>query len=122
QYFLDHTDYDVVASSTLPAQGKHDYDVRNIKGDPRREVASPWAEGVEGDGIGESLTLTVKRSLPVYAILIQPGYYDTDSETAWSKNNRVAALEITLNDEKTFSANIPDEKFADPFLIRVPDY
>jgi len=43
-------------SSTLAAQGKHNYDVVNIKDDPTREVQSPWVEGVEGDGIGESIT------------------------------------------------------------------
>ncbi len=122
QYFLDHTDYDAVASSTLAPQGKHNYDVVNIKADPRRDIASPWAEGVEGDGIGESITLTVKRVLPLYAILIQPGYYDYDNKEPWAKNNRLAALDITLNDEKTFTANIPDELFSEPFLIRVPDY
>ena len=62
QYFLDHTDYDATASSTLAAQGKHNYDVVNIKDDPTREVQSPWAEGVEGDGIGESITLKRETS------------------------------------------------------------
>jgi hypothetical protein len=122
QYFLDHTDYDAVASSTLAPQGKHNYDVINIKGDPGREVVSPWAEGVEGDGIGENLTLTVKRPLPLYGILIQPGYYDFDEKEPWLKNNRVAALEVTLNDEHTFTEQIPDERFKDPYLIRVRDY
>jgi hypothetical protein len=122
QYFLDHTDYDATASSTLAAQGKHNYDVVNIKDDPTREVQSPWAEGVEGDGIGESITLNVKRPLPLYGILIQPGYYDYDNKDPWLKNNRVAALEITLNDEHTFTENIPDELFERPYLIRVGDY
>jgi len=122
QYFLDHSDYDATASSTLAAQGKHNYDVVNIKDDPTREVQSPWVEGVEGDGIGESITLSVKRSLPLYGILIQPGYYDYDNKDPWRKNNRVAALEITLNDEHTFTANIPDELFKRPYLIRVGDY
>jgi hypothetical protein len=122
QYFLDHTDYDATASSTLAAQGKHNYDVVNIKADPTREVQSPWAEGVEGDGIGESITLNVKRPLPLYGILIQPGYYDYDNKDPWLKNNRVAALEITLNDEHTFTENIPDELFERPYLIRVRDY
>lgn len=121
QYFLDHTDYDATASSTLAAQGKHNYDVVNIMGDPTREVQSPWAEGVEGDGIGESITLNVRRPLPLYGILIQPGYYDYGKE-AWLKNNRVAALEITLNDEHTFTESIPDEHFERPYLIRVRDY
>jgi hypothetical protein len=122
QYFLDHTDYDATASSTLAAQGKHNYDVVNIKGDPSREIQSPWAEGVEGDGIGESITLNVKRPLPLYGILIQPGYYDYDEKEPWLKNNRVAALEITLNDEHSFTENIPDDQFEKPYLIRVRDY
>jgi hypothetical protein len=122
QYFLDHTDYDPTASSTLAAQGKHNYDVVNILGDPTREVQSPWAEGVQGDGIGESITLNVRRPLPLYGILIQPGYYDYDEKEPWLKNNRVAALEITLNDEHTFTEDIPDEQFGRPYLIRVRDY
>ncbi|HEY7000335.1 MAG TPA: hypothetical protein VH330_01225 [Candidatus Udaeobacter sp.] len=122
QYFLDHTDYDATASSTLAAQGKHNYDVVNIKGDPTREIQSPWAEGVEGDGIGESITLNVKRPLPLYGILIQPGYYEYEEKQPWLKNNRVAQLEITLNDEHTFTESIPDEQFENPYLIRVRDY
>jgi len=122
QYFLDHTDYDATASSTLAAQGKHNYDVVNIKGDPTRETFSRWAEGVEGDGIGENITLNVKRPLPLYGILIQPGYYDYGDKEPWLKNNRVAALEITLNDERTFTETIPDEIFQRPYLIRVRDY
>lgn len=121
QYFLDHTDYDATASSTLAPQGKHNYDVNNIKADPRREVPSPWAEGVEGDGIGESITLDVKRPLPLYGILIQPGYYDDEKEPWWN-NNRVATLEVTLNDERTFTETIPDERFEEPYLLRVRDY
>ena len=122
QYFLDHTDYDATASSTLAAQCNHNYEVVNIKGDPSREIQSPWAEGVEGDGIGESITLNVKRPLPLYGILIQPGYYEYDEKEPWLKNNRVAALEITLNDEHTFTESIPDEQFERPYLIRVRDY
>ncbi len=122
QYFLDHTDYDATASSTRAAQGKHNYDVINIKADPSREIQSPWAEGVDGDGIGESITLNVKRPLPLYGILIQPGYYHYDDKEPWLKNNRVATLEITLNDEHTFTESIPDELFEDRYLIRVRDY
>ena len=122
QYFLDHTDYDATASSTLAPQGKRNYDVVNIKADPHRDLQIPWAEGVEGDGIGESITLNVKRPLPLYGMLIQPGYYDYDEKEPWLKNNRVAALEITLNDEHTFTENIPDEQFERPYLIRVRDY
>jgi hypothetical protein len=120
QYFLDHRDYDATATSTLAPQGKHHYEVENIKG--RSEEGSPWAEGVEGDGIGESITLNVKRPLPLYGILIRPGYWDYGHDTAWKKNNRVAALEVTLNDERTFTETIPDGTFQHENLIRVRDY
>jgi len=120
QYFLDHTDYDATASSTLAPQGKHHYDVQNIKG--RSGEWSPWAEGAKDDGVGESITLNVKRPLPLYGIMIRPGYWDYPDDAPWKKNNRVAALEITLNDEQTFTETIPDETFQDPYLIRVRNY
>jgi hypothetical protein len=120
QYFLDHTDYDATASSTLAAQGKHHYEVENIKG--RSEEGSPWAEGAKDDGIGESITLNVKRPLPLYGILIRPGYWDPSDENTWKKNNRVAALEISLNDERTFTETIPDNTFEKSYLIRLRDY
>ena len=66
--------------------------------------------------------MDVERPLPLYGILIRPGYYEYGREDVWWKNNRVAALEITLNDEHTFTENIPDERFENPYLIRVRDY
>ncbi|HMJ05499.1 MAG TPA: hypothetical protein VK474_04515, partial [Chthoniobacterales bacterium] len=81
-----------------------------------------WAEGVAGDGIGESIILKVKHALPLDAILIVPGYRSSENPALWMKNNRVAELEVTLNGEHTFTAKIPDEKFADPYPIVVRDY
>jgi hypothetical protein len=122
QYYIDHTDYDATASSTLASQGKRHYDAINIKADPQRELQTPWCEGAKDDGIGQSITMDVKRPLPLYGILIRPGYYEYGREDVWWKNNRVATLEITLNDEHTFTENIPDERFENPYLIRVRDY
>ena len=85
-------------------------------------MARPWCEGANGDGVGESITLGAKRPLPLYGILIRPGYWDYGDDKVWKKNNRVAALEITLNDEQTFTETIPDEMFQEPYLIRVRDY
>ncbi len=118
QYFVDYTDYDAVASSTLAPQGKNHYEVENIKG----RSGLPWAEGAKDDGIGESITLTVKRPLPLYGIMMRPGYSEYNNDSLWKKNNRVGALEITLNDEQTFTETIPDETFQNPYLIRVRDY
>jgi hypothetical protein len=119
RYFLEHTDYDAVASSTLKPNGERTYDIANIKeiyGD------KTWAEGVEGDGMGENITLTVRRPLPLDALLIVPGYRSIENKTLWSKNNRVAELEVALNDEHTFTVAIPDENFSKAYPIPVRDY
>jgi hypothetical protein len=118
QYFLQHTDYAATASSTLATQGEHEYGVNHIK---NLDSGSTWAEGVEGDGIGESITLDVHRALPLNAIMIMPGYH-ADDATLWTKNNRVAELEITLNGEQTFVATIPDERFNEVYPIPVRGY
>jgi hypothetical protein len=118
RYFLQHSDYDAVASSTLKPEGEYKYDVDNIKG---LESEATWAEGAEGDGIGESITLEIHRPLPLDAIMIMPGLR-ADDATLWSKNNRVAELEISLNGEHTFVAAIPDDKFADLYPIPVRGY
>jgi hypothetical protein len=134
RYFIQHSDYDAVASSTRkpdparqqsPAseasesEGERNYDVNNIKG---LHWGTTWAEGVEGDGIGENITLTVHRPLPLDAIMIMPGRKPSDDPTVWTRNNRVAELEITLNGEHTFTATIPDEKFSELYPIPVRGY
>jgi hypothetical protein len=141
RYFIQHSDYDAVASSTrkpdpspsptpqsspanddVPdpdAERERHYDVDNIKG---VHWGTTWAEGVEGDGVGENITLTVHRPLPLDAIMIMPGRKSSDDPTVWTKNNRVAELEITLNGERTFTAAIPDEKFNELYPIPVRGY
>jgi hypothetical protein len=139
RYFIQHTDYEAVASSTRKtdsapsptpqqspaneessgpeAEGERNYDVNNIKG----LGDNVWAEGVEGDGIGENITLTVHRPLPLDSIMIMPGYKAYDA-TLWMKHNRVAELEITLNGEHTFVVAIPDHKLAELYPIPVRGY
>lgn len=118
-YFLLHADFSAVASSTLAASGKHNYEIKNV-----RSMAPDhaWAEGAKGDGIGESITLEVTRPLPLAAIMIMPGYQSSENASLWEKNNRIAELEVTLNGEKTFTAKIPDEKFTENYPVLVPDY
>jgi hypothetical protein len=118
RYFLQHSNYDAVASSTLPPHGEKKYEVDNIKG-IQSDVT--WAEGAEGDGVGESITLKVNRPLPLDAIMIRPGYRAEDA-SLWSKNNRVAEMEITLNGEHTFVAAIPDDNFSALYPIPVRGY
>jgi len=135
-YFIQHSDYDAVASSTRkpePAptpdpnkkesddasepEGERTFDVDHIKG----MGGNAWAEGVDGDGIGENVTLTVHKPKPLDAIMIMPGYKEYERKQ-WAKNNRVAELEITLNGEHTFTVAIPDEEFGELYPIPVRGY
>lgn len=118
RYFLQHSDYDAVASSTLKPDSEHKYDVENIR---YVDGYGTWAEGVEGDGVGENIALKVHRPLPLDAIMIMPGNR-AENEELWGKNNRVAELEVTLNGEHTFTAKIPDEKFSKLYPIPVRGY
>jgi hypothetical protein len=119
RYFLQHSDYDATASSTLKPNGDKTYEVTNMMA---RFPQNAWVEGVEGDGIGESIALKVRRPLPLDTILIIPGYHSRENKTLWKKNNRVAELEVNLNDEHTFTARIPDEEFEKAYPIPVRDY
>jgi hypothetical protein len=139
RYFVQHSDYDAVASSTrkpnpapsptpqaspaaadssaAESDAETNFDVDNIKG----LGENAWAEGVEGDGIGENIALIVHRPLPLDAIMIMPGYKTYDG-ALWTKYNRVAELEVILNGEHTFVVAIPDHKYAELYPIPVRGY
>jgi hypothetical protein len=119
RYYLLHADFDAVASSTLPPANGKTYDIGHVKSN---DYDVTWAEGAPEDGIGESISLEVKRPLPLDAIAIVPGYRSFDHPELWKKNNRVAEMEVTLNGEHTVSAKIPDEEFEKPYPILVRDY
>ena len=119
--YLEHADYDAKASSTLaPGSDGRTYDVQNLRRRFGGEAA--WAEGAEGDGIGESLTFRIHNPLPLAALLIRPGFHHPTRKSLWFLNNRVAACEITLNGEHTFTALIPDEQFSEAYPIPVRGY
>lgn len=109
--------YQVEASSTLAPQGELQYDAKNIiDSDP----GVAWVEGVKGDGIGESLTLTMQKPLPVHHINIVPGY--SKSEQLWFANNRVAKLEVTANNEKTWTLDVPESHWESKVSLALPGY
>ncbi|MCA9494019.1 MAG: hypothetical protein KC621_29025, partial [Myxococcales bacterium] len=107
------------ASSTLAGQGKVTYAADHlIDGDPK----TAWCEGVDGDGVGQTLELRWKappEQLPVYfrpdscvlAVGVLPGY--ASSRSAWTNNARAA--ELTLRPcEGEGSVRLPLKPSADP--------
>jgi|GEM_PF-619495 len=112
-----HGRFHAEASSTLAPQGGKSYEAGNVA-DHDWETA--WVEGAGGQGIGETLTLTMDLALPVHHIDILPGY--AASEKLWKANSRVAKLEITANGEKTWIVEIPDGGHEKMHKLPLPGY
>ena len=56
-------------------------------------VSTAWVEGVNGDGIGESLLVVFDDPIYIDAIRVLPGYFDERFHRA---NNRVAVLSVDV--------------------------
>ncbi len=103
KWLLAHTNYKVTASSVLPPADGHAYEAFNVKefwGD------TTWSEGAPGNGTGEWLELKPDVSKPLAAIEIMPGFFK--SEGLFLANARPKKIQVLLNDEHRFVADIPD--------------
>jgi hypothetical protein len=66
-----------------------------------------WVEGAEGDGIGESITLTLKKPANVTQVGLFNGY--TKSRELYFANNRAAQFKVSVNGGEAFKIDVPDE-------------
>ncbi len=103
QWLMSHTNYQIKASSFLPAEGENSYEPEKVKNFWGHEA---WSEGAKGTGVGEWLELTPAVPKPLNAIEIAPGM--AKSEELFKANARPKKIWVELNGEKRFSANIPD--------------
>lgn len=95
--------YVATASSSLVDTERLSYQPTEIgRG---RETA--WAEGVTGDGVGESITMTLKKSAPIKKVGIVNGY--AKSAELYYANNRPAELDVSVNGGKAIRVKLPDE-------------
>lgn len=68
---------------------------------------SSWQEGVAGDGVGESVTLTFDREYQIHFLTIRLGNWYAANDFA--ENNRPEKMTFELGDER-FTATFPDER------------
>jgi hypothetical protein len=95
--------YTAKASSSLKSDGGFTYGPENLyDGDWQ----NAWVEGAEGDGIGESLTLTMKTPQKATKLSIYNGYRK-DRQT-FLANNRVKSLAVCLNGAAPFTVELKD--------------
>lgn len=111
---MAHSNYAVTASSTLPSDGNLTYVADHLKEYYGEEA---WSEGAKGPGIGEWLELKPEVAKPLTGIGIKPGYNKDD---LFKANARPKKIQVELNGEHRFSANIPDSP--DEFVIPVTGY
>ncbi len=90
--FLGYRVDNIVASSTLSPQGSANYKASNLF-DKNHETA--WVEGVNGLGVGQTITYQGVRGDYIDEIRILNGYVKSDK--AWTENARVKSLKVTCN-------------------------
>lgn len=78
----------------------------------RIQRSLPWVEGAKGDGIGESVTLTMNKPVKATRLLIYNGHRAKDSSESsretFQLHNRVKRLGVSLNGRAPFSVELPD--------------
>ena len=105
EWYIITTNYKAKASSVKPPEGKLDYTVTNLNDNSPNNA---WCEGKPGPGVGEWLELRPEVAKPLRSLLMLPGYQK--SEELFRANARPKRVKVILNDEHTFSVEVPDKR------------
>ncbi len=70
------------------------------------DIGTAWVEGVDGPGIGESLTLNLGVPTDIWSIGLLPGYFASPDLLA--ANNRLKKVQITLSDGTSLTKEVWD--------------
>ncbi len=103
KWFYIGKPYKATASSCYTSKSGAVFTPENLN-DPR--AFNPWAEGVDGAGIGESVTLTMKTPQKVSRLYIANG--NPDDEEGFARYNCVKKLAVSVNGAKPFTAELPN--------------
>ena len=93
----------IKASSTLSNQGKNSYATSNLlDGD----LSTAWCEGVDGDGVGETLEVRIPKEQfaeagpMLWSFVVSPGY--AKNEKSWTGNGRVESIRLECVEKRRF--------------------
>ncbi len=112
-----HQRFKARASSTLAPAKDHDFRARHLA---EAEPVAPWCDGVPGLGIGEWVELTPTRPSRLLALEITPGFWSQKKKALFEVNARPARVEVLLNGEHRFTAELADKPYSQ--LIPVIGY
>ncbi|WP_395737547.1 NADase-type glycan-binding domain-containing protein [Prosthecobacter sp.] len=102
--WMRYVGFTATASSVLKEADGSEHKAENVADWDR---GTAWVEGQESDGVGESITLTLKKPAKISRVGIENGY--TKSRELYAANNRVMVLKVSVNDGKPFDVDVPDE-------------
>lgn len=100
------------ASSVLQSDKDNKYGLENIYDG---YVWTCWAEGVEGDGVGESIVMTANTEYIPRHIALYNGY--SKSEETFYNNNRIKQLLFSVNGEEIAIFELEDTMHEQRFII-----
>jgi hypothetical protein len=109
------------ASSVLPddvgCDGTCNYDPsKAIDGD----LTTAWAEGVDGAGIGEFITVRFAAPVVVRVVSIAPGWQRVDKPCLFVRSHRPATMSLQWEDGTRTVINLTDERETRPFDVAGP--
>lgn len=115
--WMRYADFTATSSSSLKETEGTEHNAENAA-DWDRSTA--WVEGNVSDGVGESITLSLKKPAKVSRVGIVNGY--AKSQELYKANNRVMMLKASINDGKPFVIEMPDEYLKDEhFWFTLPE-
>ena len=122
-WYSDHWYYKAAPCSAEASSELHEGDryfgAKNLV----NAMGSCWIEGVEGDGIGESVTLSLKKPCRIDGFYLtngfrQKGGSSQEQKTLYEINGRVAELEVKVDDQPSFRTTVPDMPV--PYFVLLP--
>lgn len=90
------------ASSTLIASG-YNYSAENLYDNDKTTC---WSEGVDGDGVGETITVQLKESVNINTLQIINGI--SKNEELYKKNGRLKKISLTFDDGSEENIEVSD--------------
>jgi len=111
RWYFRSRQFTAVASSSLEDEPALTYGAGHLA---EYDINKAWAEGVEGDGIGESVTLTLKQPVKASRLRVQNGYWK--DETTFLNNNRVKRMGVSINGAAPFTVELPDSRMREAII------
>lgn len=82
------------------------------------DLSTAWVEGLDGNGVGESITFTFDRTYLVSGLRINAGYQK--SEKLYQMNNRPASLTLTFSDGTQQTVVLQDVNARQDITLSLP--